>query len=328
MAQTISFIIQKGGCGKTTTAVNTASYLARQGFRVLAVDMDPQGNLTQHFGYDSDALDDTLLQLFLKKKTFEEVVLKHNDNLHIIPNNIELTAVEFTLYKSLSREFLLRDILAPLQQQYDFIIIDCPPNLGILSINALVASTEFILVVSPEFFPMKAIKPLYETFLMVKSKLNRTLQFKGVLMTMCDFRTRHAQEVLSILRRNFPQKLYRAYIRNTVSLKEASSQGKSIFDYEPGSIGAFDYQSFVEEFMRDHVRFREKRQYYDRHFANLPGEEQKEILQFAEQNLSSYNRGRLEIIDTEPVLKEAMVIERNKILEKLYPYRHYSELGK
>src|SRR4030067_1825137 len=147
MPQIISFIIQKGGCGKTTTTANTASYLAMQGFNVLAVDMDPQGNLTQHFGFDTDSLERTLNHIFLHQHSFEEVVLKANKNLHLVPNNVEMTDAEMTFHKSISREYILRDILTPVANDYDFILIDCPPNLGILSINALSASTEFILVV-------------------------------------------------------------------------------------------------------------------------------------------------------------------------------------
>lgn len=328
MSQTVSFIIQKGGCGKTTTTVSVASYLATQGFKVLVVDMDPQGNLTQHFGYDTDTLENSLTHLFLKQKSFDEVVLKRNENLHLLPNNIEMTAVEFTLYKSLSREYILRDVLHPINHLYDFILIDCPPNLGILSVNALVASTEFILVVSPEFFPMRAIKPLYETYLMVKSKLNHTLRFKGVLMTMCDFRTRHAREVRKILEKNFPQKLYKSYIRTNVALKEASSLGKSIFEYAPKSPGAFDYQNFIEEFIRDHADVQKKREFYESHFRNLPQHEQQEILQFAKQNLSSYNRTRLDYMDEQPILNQALMIERDRILEKLFPYRHQAVFEK
>jgi chromosome partitioning protein len=324
MAQIVSFIIQKGGCGKTTTTVNTGSYLALQGFKVLCVDMDPQGNLTQHFGYDTDSLQHTLTDMFLGKKTFEQVVLKRDENLHILPNNIEMTGIEFTLHKSLSREYILRDNLENVKYNYDFILIDCPPNLGILSINSLVVSTEFIMVVSPEFFPMRAVKPLYETFLMVKNKLNRTLQLKGVVMTLCDFRTRHAQEVRKILEKNFPHKLYKSYIRNSVSLKEASSQGKSIFEYDANSIGAFDYQNFVEEFVRDHAKTQQKREFYELHFQKLSDHEQKQIIHFARRNLSNYNRGRLEEFENEPILDQALTIERNKILEKLFPYRQYS----
>ncbi len=324
MANIVSFIIQKGGCGKTTTTVNSAGYLARQGYKVLAVDMDPQGNMTQHFGYDSDALENSLVHLFLKKKPFDEVLIKREENLHILPNNIEMTTVEYTLYKSMSREYILRDILTPVMNEYDFILIDCPPNLGILSINSLVASTEFMLVVSPEFFPMRAIKPLYETYLMIKSKLNHTLQLKGVVMTMCDFRTRHAQEVRNILQKNFPHKLYQAFIRNNVALKEAASRGQSIFEFDPRSIGAFDYQNFAEEFLREYEPARKKRQYYDNFFSNLANQEQHDILQFAKKNLTAYIQHRLEWHENAPVLREALIIERNKILEKIKPYRNYS----
>ncbi|NOX37897.1 MAG: AAA family ATPase [Calditrichaeota bacterium] len=324
MARIVSFIIQKGGCGKTTTTANTAAYLAMQGFKVLAVDMDPQGNLTQHFGYDTDQLDDTILKLFLNQKSFEEVVLKRSDNLHLLPNNIETAGYELTIYKSLAKEYLLRDVLHPISNAYDFILIDCPPNLGIFSLNALVASTEFILVVSPEFFPMRAIKPFYDTYLMVKKKLNHTLQFKGVLMTMCDFRTRHSQEVRKILEKNFPHKLYKAYIRNNVSLKEASSVGQSIFEYDPQSTGAFDYQNFVEEFIRDYESVQQKRRYYDEKFNQLSEEEKKEILHFARQNLSQYVRHKLDEMENARILQEALIIERNRILEKLFPYRQHA----
>ena len=321
MPRITAFIIQKGGCGKTTTTANTASYLAQQGFRVLAVDMDPQGNLTQHLGYDTDSLEKTLLNIFLEQASFSEVVLHRSQNLDVLPNNILMAGHELTFYKSIRREFLLRDVLHPVQEQYDFILIDCPPNLGIFSLNALVAATEFVLVVAPEFFPMKAIKPFYETYIMVKKKLNHTLQFRGVLMTMCDFRTRHSQQVRAILQRNFPNKLYRSFIRNNVALKEAASVGKSIFEYAPLSPGAFDYQNFVEEFIRDHHDVQKKRRYYDSVFKKLSEEEKAQILQAARHNLSAYNQHRLDVHPENTVLQEALIIERNKILEKLFPYR-------
>ena len=326
MPKITAFIIQKGGCGKTTTTANTAGYLSENGYKVLAVDMDPQGNLTQHLGYDSDSIDHTLMHLFLNQKSYKDVVLKRSANLHVLPNNIEMASIELNLQKSLSREYILRDILTPVANQYDFVLIDCPPNLGILSTNAFAASTEFILTVSPEFFPMKAIKPLYETFLMIKSKLNKTLQFRGVLLTMCDFRTRHAKEVTAVLMKNFPHKLFKAYIRYNVTLKEASSVGKSIFEYDKRAIGAFDYQNFCEEFIRDHDKAKKKKAYYEEIFLELSESEKTEILNFALQNLSSYNRKRTEDIDRKPVLKTAFVIERNKIIEKLFPYRHRQPL--
>jgi len=321
MALVASFIIQKGGCGKTTTTVNTGGYLAMAGYKVLCVDMDPQGNLTQHLGYDTDSLEKTILDLFHQKASFEEVVIKRNENLHLLPNNLVSAAAELPLYHSLSREFLLRDALSPVLNNYDFILIDCPPALGLFSINALAASNEFILVISPEFFPMKAIKPLYETYRMVKEKLNHSLRFNGVVMTMCDFRTRHSREVLKILKRNFPQKLYKSYIRVNVNLKEAASFGQTIFEYQPGSIVAFDYQNFAEEFIRDHHKNVIKRKYYQEKFASLNLEEQEQILSYAKNSLSQYNKMLLNEPDISDVLKEALIIERNKIIEKLFPYR-------
>jgi chromosome partitioning protein len=321
MANIISFIIQKGGCGKTTTTANTAGYLSRQGFTVLCVDMDPQGNLTQHFGYDIEVLSQTLLQLFLKNSSFESVVLKKNENLHILSNNLEMAKQETILQKSFSPEFLLRDTLYPIQAKYDYVLIDCPPTLGLFSLNGLVASNEFIIVVSPEFFPMKAIKPLYETYRQVKYNHNHALLFNGIVLTMCDFRTRHSQEVLQILQRNFPQKLYRSYIRNNVSLKEASAYGQTIFEYKPDSTGAFDYQNFSEELIRDHHRIITKRQYYQKHFEQLAKEEQRQILMFAKENVSNYIKSRLDKFDENEVIEKALIIERNKIIEKFFPYR-------
>ncbi len=321
MTRIVSFIIQKGGCGKTTTTVNTASYLSRQGYRVLAVDLDPQGNLTQHFGYDSESLDLTLLDLFQDNTRFDDVVLRRSESLHILPNNLASAAEEIPLFHTISREYLLRDVLFPVKNNYDYILIDCPPNLGLFSINALAASTDFIMVISPEFFPMKAIKPLYETYKMVRQKLNHSLQFRGVLMAMCDFRTRHSQEILKILQKNFPHKLFRAYIRTNVTLKEASAYGVPIFEYDEHSAGAFDYQNFVEEFLRDDDRNIRKREYYQRRFESLPVEEQEEIMLFAQRNLSSYNQSRLDLQNNNQALQEALLIERNKIIEKLFPYR-------
>ncbi|MBN2366885.1 MAG: ParA family protein [Calditrichaeota bacterium] len=323
MAKVVSFIIQKGGCGKTTTTANTAGYLAMHGFQVLAVDMDPQGNLTQHMGYDTESLDHSILDLFEGQYGFDEVILQRNETLHLLPNNLKTASAEFSLQKnSLNPDFLLRDVLAPVMNRYDYVLLDCPPAIGLFSINALAASTEFVLVVSPEFFPMKAIKPLYETFRMVKSKLNHSLQFNGIIMTMCDFRTRHSQEVRSILKKNFPHKLYNAYIRMNVSLKEASSYGQTIFEYNPHSFGAFDYQNFAEEFIRDHHKNICKKQYYQQKFETLSPGEQNQIIMFAEQSLSAFVKNGIDNADDDSsVLHEALVVERNKVLEKLFPYR-------
>jgi len=321
MAQVVSFILQKGGCGKTTTVVNTGGYLAMQGFQVLCVDMDPQGNLTQHFGYDAESLKITILDLFHRSAAFEDVVLKRNDALHILPNNLRTATAEPTLQKSFNPNDLLRDTLFPVLKNYDYILIDCPPTLGLFSLNALATSTEFVIVVTPEFLPMKAIKPLYDTFRVVKSNINRSLQFNGIIMTMCDFRTRHSQEIFKILRKNFPQKLYKAYIRNNVYLKEASSYGQTIFEHKPYSIGAFDYQNFAEEFVRDHHKTIKKRNYYQQKYDSLNHREKNQIIMYANKNLSTFVKEFMEYNPDKIAFQQALLVERNKILEKLFPYR-------
>ena len=143
-------------------------------------------------------------------------------------------------------------------------------------------------------------------------------------MTMCDFRTKHSQEVRKILEKNFPKRLYNSYIRTSVSLKEASSQGMSVFEYAPHSTGAFDYQNAAEEFLRDHKPARLKREYYEDRFQQLSIREQEEIVNFAQQSLSSYNRSRLDYLSDQASLQEALLIERNKILEKIYPHRKHA----
>jgi hypothetical protein len=175
---------------------------------------------------------------------------------------------------------------------------------------------------------MKAIKPLYETYRMVKHRLNHTLQFNGIMLTMCDFRTRHSQEILEILKKNFPHKLYHTFVRINVSLKEAAAYGQTIFEYKPRSTGAFDYQNLAAEFIRDHHKNIEKQKYYQYRFDHLPQVEQKQILGLAKDNLSSYVRSNLEKIPGSNVLRESLMIERNKILENLYPYRRNKEMEK
>jgi len=322
MPRIISFIIQKGGCGKTTTTVNTAGYLARMGIKTLVVDMDPQGNLTQHLGYNTDEVEKTVLHLLKGEEKIDEVILKRSEFLHVLPNNIESASAEVFLYNAYTREYLLRDALYPVLTEYDFILIDCPPNLGLYSINALATSTEFIMVAAPEFFPMKAIKPLVETYNMVRTKLNHSLRMGGVLVGMADLRTRHAQQVMNIIRKNFGKQLFQNYIRNNVDLKEAAANGQTIFEYAPDSIGARDFQNFVEEFLKDHHKIREKWEYYEEKFNELPVEQRAELIGFAEQNLRSSIRERLKKGEASEVLDRTLMIARNSLLEKMYPYRY------
>ncbi len=324
MPRIISFIIQKGGCGKTTSTVNTAGYLARLGIKTLVVDMDPQGNLTQHLGYNTDTLQKTVLHALKGDEKIENLILKRDEFLHVVPNNIESAGEEIMLYNSYTREYLLRDALYPVINYYDFILIDCPPNLGLFSINALATSTEFIMIAAPEFFPMKAIKPLIESYQMVKTKLNHSLRLGGVLISMADLRTKHSQQVLEIINKNFGKYLFHNHIRNNVQLKEAAAVGQTIFEYAPDSIGAADYQGFAEELLKNHAKIKEKWTYYEEKFRKLPSADQKELLDFAGRNLSSFAKARIAKGEKSDTLDRALLIERNKLLEKLFPYRYAS----
>ena len=321
MAKIVSFIIPKGGCGKTTTSVNLAAYIGIQGYKVLAVDMDPQGNMTQHLGYDTEALQGTLLNLFLKETDIDNVLLKKDENIHLLPNNYDTIKRIGELESHYTPAYLLRDVLYPIKDNYDFIIIDCPPSLGLFSINALAASTDIMLVVAPEFFPMKAIKPLYQEYQEIKEKLNLSLNLKGVVLTMADMRLRHSREIVEIIRTNFKKKLYSTYIRINVALKEAASYGMSIFEYEPKSSGAIDYTLFAEEFLRDFAPAKKKRDYYEKIFQELKEKERTDILKLAKEKINSYNKFVISELPEREIVKQAVLIERNKQIEKLFPYR-------
>lgn len=320
MPKIVSFIIPKGGCGKTTTAVNLSAYLALQGYRVLAVDMDPQGNLTQHFGYDSENVEKTLLQVFLEEKTIDEVILKRSETLHVVPNNFKMIKHHSALEKTYTPNYLLRDALFPIKNNYDYILIDCPPSLGLFSQNALVASTDIMLVVAPEFFPMRSIKPLYLEYLDVKEKHNLTLNLKGVVLTMADMRLRHSREIVGIIKENFGKKLYSSYIRNNVSLKEAASYGNSIFEYDANSSGAMDYTLLAEEFLRDFAPAVEKKRYYEEVFNGLNEKDRANMMVYVKQKIQSYHKYVISEIDDNSLIKQAVIIERNKQIEKFFPF--------
>jgi chromosome partitioning protein len=321
MPNIVSIIIPKGGCGKTTTSANLVAYLAMQGYTTLAVDMDPQGNLTQHFGYDTDRFETTIYDLFLNTAQFSDVVLQKNANLHILPNNFRSIRNITRLQETHTPEFLLRDTLYPIQNNYDFIIVDCPPSLGLFTVNALSTSTDIILVVAPEFFPMKSIKPLYDEYLDIREKFNLSLNLKGVLLTMADFRLKHSREVADIIAGNFRDRLYKTYIRNNVALKEAGSYGQSIFEYDANSIGAMDYAMFAEEFLRDFAPAREKKAYYDDVFNALSKKEKDIIWEDAKRRIQLLQKQNTGEMPDKEYIRQAIIIERNRIIESTKPYR-------
>jgi chromosome partitioning protein len=318
MAKIVSFIIQKGGCGKTTTTVNIGGYLAEQGYRVLMIDMDPQGNMTHHLGIVPETLEITIRNVLKKSVPISEAIIKRSENLDVIGNNILTSADEITFLNTFSREYLLRDQLTSIMKDYDYILIDCPPSLGILSLNSLVASHEMFIVVAPDFFPLMALKPLLETFDIVREKLNVSLKFNGIAITMCDMRTNHAKQVVEILEKNFPDKLYHSVIRQSVSLKDASGQGKTVFEYDPKSSGAEDYRNLGEEFIKDNLSVQKKHHKLDLLFQRLNAAEKEQIEQAAVLALNQFNRERIERGDQSDALVNALKLSRNRIIEQIY----------
>ena len=321
MGNVISFIIQKGGCGKTTTTVNVGGFLARAGFKVLMIDMDPQGNMTQHFGLVPEELELTIRNVLKNDISIEEAINHRNENIDIIGNNILTSGDEITFLNSYSREFLLRDKLTPIIHKYDYILIDCPPSLGILSLNALVSSQEMVMVVAPDFFPLMAIKPLYETYKIIQKKLNKSLRIKGIIINMFDPRTKHARQVLEVVEKNFPDKIYHSFIRQSVSLKDASGEGKTIFEFDENSTGAKDFEALGEEFVRDHLSVQKKNQYYKQTYEKLNAEDKHHIDEKAFANLNPFTRELLTTKSDSISANQAFQISRNKIIETIYPFQ-------
>jgi chromosome partitioning protein len=248
MGKIISIGNQKGGTGKTTTAVNLSAALAEKDWKILMVDSDPQGNATSGVGVNKNELDKSVYELLLDKVEPQEVIIKNVcPNLDLVPCNINLTGVEIELVGALSRETRLRNSLKKIKDQYDFILIDLPPSLGLLTLNGLVASDSIIIPIQCEFYALEGVSQLLNTFNLIRDNLNPILQLEGVLMTMADFRTNLTAEVINEIKRYFEKKVYSSIIPRNIRLSEAPSYGKPITLYDPNSIGANKYRELAQE---------------------------------------------------------------------------------
>ncbi len=254
----IALANQKGGTGKTTTTVNLGVGLARQGKRVLLVDADPQGGLTTCLGWQNqDDLTTTLATLMEQAIRDDPVevqnaLLHHQEGVDLLPSNIELSAMEIALVTAMSREFTLKEVLSQVRNQYDYILIDCMPSLGMVTINALAAADSVIIPVQAHYLPAKGMTQLLRTVGRVKRQINPNLQVDGVLLTLVDNRTNLARQTAETLRNNYGNvlRIYQSRIPLAVKAAEVSAAGKSIYDYDPSSKVAGAYESFTKEVSR------------------------------------------------------------------------------
>ena len=239
---------QKGGVGKTTTAVNVSSYLAGRGVRTLLVDLDPQGNATSSLGVEPQGA--TLYDLLSGEEPAKEVIhLTSQTGLDLLPASRDLAAAEVEFASLPDRDKRLEIALEPILNNYDIVIIDCPPSLGLLTINAMSSSRGLIVPIQCEYLALEGLGHLVSTVQLVKSRINPTLELFGIVMTMFDSRTRLSKQVVEEVQKHYPNKLFRTLIPRSVYLSEAPSYGQSIFEYYPSSKAALAYSSLGEEFL-------------------------------------------------------------------------------
>lgn len=254
MGKIISICNQKGGTGKTTSAVNISAYLALAKRKVLLVDIDPQGNATSGLGIDKNSLTSSIYNAILEQTGIAEIIVRTAiPGLLLAPSHLDLTGAEVELVGVMGREFRLQKALDALKEEFDFIIIDCPPSLGLLTINAFTACNSVIIPIQCEYYALEGLSQLARTMNLIKDNLNPGLEIEGVLLTMADYRTNLTNEVVNEARSYFKEKVYRTVIPRNIRLSEAPGFGKHIVLYDRTSIGAQKYLELCQEMLGEEI---------------------------------------------------------------------------
>jgi chromosome partitioning protein len=248
MGRIIAVANQKGGVGKTTTSINLSACLAAKGKKVLVIDIDPQGNTTSGYGIEKNELENTIYELILGDCSIEDSIIKEVlPNISILPSNVNLAAAEIELIGVEKKEYILKNEVDWVKDRYDFIIIDCPPSLSLLTVNAMTTADRVLVPIQCEYYALEGLSQLIHTVNLVKERLNPALDMDGVVFTMYDSRTNLSSQVVENVRKNLTQKVYDTVIPRNIRLAEAPSYGKPINMYDPKSAGAESYMALAEE---------------------------------------------------------------------------------
>ncbi len=251
MERIIAIANQKGGVGKTTTSINLSASLAEKGKKVLVIDTDPQGNTTSGFGIDKNNLDNTIYELILGECSIHDCIIKDViENVSVLPSNVNLAALEIELIGVEKKEYILKNEVDWIKDQYDYIIIDCPPSLNILTINALTTAKSVLVPIQCEYYALEGLSQLIHTVNLVKERLNPELDMEGVVFTMYDSRTNLSTQVVENVKNHLNQTVYKTLIPRNIRLAEAPSYGIPINMYDPKSAGAEAYMNLAEEVIK------------------------------------------------------------------------------
>lgn len=257
MGKIIAIANQKGGVGKTTTSINLSAALAMKGMKVLTIDCDPQGNATSGLGLDKNNLYNTIYQMIMDECDVKEAIHKSVvPNLDIIPSDVNLAGAEIELIGADQQEFILRNKIDQIRDNYDYIIIDCPPSLNILTVNSMTTADSVLVPIQCEFYALEGLAQLIHTIDLVKARLNPKLSIEGILFTMYDARTNLSMQVVQDVKENLNQHIYNSIIPRNVRLAEAPSYGLPICMYEPKSAGAESYNNLAEEILTNDLKIR------------------------------------------------------------------------